>query len=132
MVIIAIVLMLLVSLQQQPRDDGPSGWPIVGHLPYLLRRDFHRILRSWSEQYGAVYKIRVLGMPGVVVSDPASVGAVLCRTSDIAEVPKHDVSYRELNALWGGRPSLFTSASDETWRAVRKSVASAFSSARMR
>lgn len=132
MIIVALLLVAYLTLRHRHPTYGPWGWPIVGHLPYLLQKDFHRVLRSWSERYGAVYKIHILGMNGVVVSDPASISLVLCRTVDRTEVPKHTSSYRELNVLWGGRPSIFTSDSDETWRLVRKSVASAFSSAMMR
>ena len=132
MFVTAVLLILFVALKHRQRIHGPWGWPIAGHLPYLLQKDFHRVLRSWTDRYGAVYRIQILGMSGVVVSDPASIGLVLCRTADSAEVPKHAVSYKELNLLWGGKPSLFTSDSHETWRLVRKSVASAFSSALMR
>ena len=132
MVIIILVLVILVAWKARQPSQGPWGWPIVGHLPYLLQRDFHRVIRSWSDSYGAVYGMHILGMPGVVVSDPASIGLVLCRTVNRPEVPKHTASYRELNVLWGGRSSIFTSNNDETWRLVRNSVASAFSSAMMR
>ena len=132
MIIIIVLLVILVTLKARQPSQGPGGWPIVGHLPYLLQRDFHRVIRSWSDRYGAVYGMQILGMPGVVLSDPASIGLVLCRTVDAPELPKHTASYRELNVLWGGKSSVFTSGSDETWRLVRKSVASAFSSAIMR
>lgn len=132
MIIITLLLVIVVILKARQPFQGPRGWPIVGHLPYLLQRDFHRVIRSWSDRYGAVYGMHVLGLPGFVVSDPASIGLVLCRTVDRPEVPKHTASYRELDVLWGGRSSIFTSDSNETWRLVRKSVASAFSSAMMR
>ena len=134
MVISALALLILLFglTERSHQHRGPRGWPIVGHLPFLLQKDFHRVLRSWSHDFGAVYRINVLGMPGVVVTDPASVATILCRSKEVPEVPKHDVSYRHLNILWGGKSSLFTSSSNETWKLVRKAVASAFSSAKMR
>jgi cytochrome P450 len=128
----ALVVLLFLLAKRSHHHRGPRGWPIVGHLPFLLRKDFHRVLRSWSHDYGAVYRINIFGMPGVVVTDPASIATILCRSKEVSEVPKHDVSYRELNILWGGKPSLFTSSTNETWKLVRKAVASSLSSAKLR
>lgn len=134
-IIVTICLLVYVLCSSRGREVsvGPAGWPIIGHLPYLLRPNFHRILRSWSDMYGPMYKINVFGMPGIILSDPAAIRTVLCRSKETLEVPKHVTSYKELNALWGGKPSLFTSEhGDETWRLVRKAVAPAFSTANVR
>ncbi|MGW5107265.1 cytochrome P450 [Nocardia sp. NPDC004123] len=57
----------MVSVDDLP---GPRGWPLVGNLPQLTPSLLHRQFDSWSDEYGAVYRV---GMPGrriVVVSDP--------------------------------------------------------------
>ena len=134
--IVVVLLWLLtyvvLSFRKRARNSGPSGWPAVGHLPYLLQRDFHKVLQSWSTRFGGAYRVSILGMPGYIISDPVAITSVLCRAKERHEVPKHLRSYKELDVLWGGYPSIFTSASDDNWRLVRKTVAPAFSIANMR
>ena len=123
---------VLLSLRKRACNSGPSGWPAIGHLPYLLQKDFHKVLQSWSTRFGGAYRVSILGMPGYIISDPVAITSVLCRAKERHEVPKHLASYKELNVLWGGYPSIFTSASDDNWRLVRKTVAPAFSTANLR
>ena len=100
----------------------------------LLRPDFHRVLTAWSKQYGGVYRISILGLPGVVVSEPRAVARVLGRDGALKEVPKHLSSYGQLNLLWGSAEqySIFTGLSTDTWRLVRKAVSPCFSSQNIR
>ena len=115
--------------QQMP---GPPGTFLLGHITQLLRPDFHRVLTAWSVQYGGVYRISILGLPGVVVSEPRAVARVLGR--DLKDVPKHISSYKQLNLLWGSAEqySIFTGLSTDTWRLVRKAVSPCFSSQNIR
>ena len=113
---------------------GPPGSPVIGHLQQILQPHFHRILSAWSEQYGGIYSISILGLQGVVVSDPEAIAQVLGRGRSENEVPKHLASYSQLNMLWGGlhQRSIFTDLSTSTWRLVRRAVSPCFSTANIR
>jgi cytochrome P450 len=113
---------------------GPRGTPILGNLRELLRPNFHRVLSDWAEQYGGVYGIRILGLDGVVVSDPDAVAEILGRERTSSEIPKHQLSYKQLNLLWGkvDQHSIFTGQNTERWRSTRKAVSPCFSSANVR
>ena len=97
---------------------GPPGTPLLGHLLQILRPDFHRTLTAWSEEYGGVYRISILGLAGIVVSEPGAIARVLGRDGLTQEIPKHLASYKQLNLLWGSEQqhSIFTGLSTDTWR----------------
>ena len=116
------------------RLPGPPGIPFIGHLQQVLQPNFHRILSAWSERYGGIYSISILGLQGVVVSDPEAIAQVLGRDGSENEVPKHLASYAQLNLLWGGvhQHSIFTGLSTNTWRLVRRAVSPCFSTANIR
>ncbi len=128
-----IVVAVLLGFRNAPQVNGPRGLPILGHLRELLRPDFHRVLSDWADVYGGIYRISILGLPGVVVSDPQAIAQVLGRDTGTA-VPKHLASYQQLNLLWGslGQHSIFTGSNTDLWRAVRKAVSPCFSSANVR
>ena len=57
---------------------SPPAWPVLGHLPALIRGGRpHRVLEDWCDRYGATYRLRLPGGPAVVTADPAIVSAVL-------------------------------------------------------
>ncbi len=128
-----LVVAVLPWSRRQPEIPGPKGTPLIGHLRELLRPDFHRVLSEWAIIYGGIYRISILGLPGVVVSDPQAVAQVLGRDTCSA-IPKHLASYQQLNLLWGSlrQYSIFTGPNTELWRAVRKAVSPCFSSANVR
>lgn len=56
---------------QQPRQamPGPPGLPWVGQLPaYLATKFFPKTLLKWTEEYGGVYKLELVGKTYVVVT----------------------------------------------------------------
>ena len=133
---VAFVLAFLAKLfkiRTGSHIPGPKGTPFLGHLQELLRPNFHRVLSDWADVSGGIYKISILGLPGVVVSDPQAIAQVLGRDTGTA-VPKHLASYQQLNLLWGslGQHSVFTGTNTDLWRAVRKAVSPCFSSANVR
>jgi len=40
---------------------GPRGWPIVGNVPQVENKVFHRNLTEWSKEFGGIYKINLMG-----------------------------------------------------------------------
>ena len=75
----------------QRQMPGPPGTFLLGHIMQLLRPGFHRVLTAWSKQYGGVYRISILGLPGVVVSEPQAVAHVLGKNALLKDVPKHHI-----------------------------------------
>ena len=135
-VTVVFVLALLASrvrARLESQIPGPKGTPFLGHLQDLLRPNFHRVLSDWADLYGGIYKISILGLSGVVVSNPQAIAQVLGRDTGTA-VPKHLASYQQLNLLWGslGQHSVFTGTNTDLWRAIRKAVSPCFSSANVR
>lgn len=133
-IISAVLSFLYRQSRGGRRIPGPPGHPIIGHLLHILQPSFHRMFSAWSKEYGGIYGIRVLGLQGLVVSDPEAIAQVLGRDKGVAEIPKHLASYSQLNLLWGGvqQHSIFTGPTSEIWRLVRRAVSPCFSSANIR
>ena len=71
------------------RIPSPPGSWLWGHLGAMAAPDYHRALTRWAETYGAIYRIRILGLPGVIVSDPLAAGQLLGHDRKTPDVPKH-------------------------------------------
>ena len=89
-----------LSLQRLDLDklpSPPSSWPF-GHLG-LLAPNFHRVLSGWANDLGTMYRIKIFGMDGVIVSDPVLVGKILGHDHGLRELPKHAVIYQTLDQV---------------------------------
>ena len=86
------------SIARLDLDNMPTPSPrwLVGHTE-MLAPDFHRVLSGWAEMLGTIYRIKVFGQDGVVVSDPAIVAHLLGH--DDTELPKHAVIYQVLDQV---------------------------------
>ena len=63
----------LTTFAQRP--TGPTGLPLVGHLPWFLA-DKLGFLRSCAARYGDVVKLRI-GEPTYLLTNPADIQHVL-------------------------------------------------------
>ena len=118
-----------------PRIPGPRGRPLVGNLADILRPDFHKVMARWAAKYGEVYRIKILGLDGVVVASPEAVSTVLGMGGHPgSEVPKHVQSYWALDLLWGtgDTHTVITGLNTDTWKTVHRAVAPCFNSAAVR
>ena len=115
-----------------PRMPGPRGRWGSGNLADILQPHFHRVMSRWAAKYGEVYRVRVLGLNGVVVACPETIQRLFGRGDD--DIPKHVGSYWHLDILWseGRTHSIFTDLATDSWRAVRRAVAHCFSTAAVR
>ena len=77
----------------------PPVKALTGHMTQLLAPNFHRVFTAWAETYGTVYRISILGFPGVVVSDPAIIGQLLGYGTEGGELPKNVDSYQQLDRV---------------------------------
>lgn len=80
------------------RIPGPKGHVISGHLRHLLQRDYHRTLACWSEVYGQIFRINILGVQGLVISDPKVIASLLGQDRGVNAVPKLR-AYQELDMV---------------------------------
>ncbi|KAL4859226.1 Acyl-coenzyme A oxidase [Chlorella vulgaris] len=109
----------------------PQGSWLTGHLPQLNTMQVHRYWQDCVQQYGGLFKVRILHMRVVVVSDPLLVQTVISRGSDL---PKASQVYDTVDELFSpkGIRSFFNTHSYDDWKVVRKVTAPAFSPASIR
>ena len=83
---------------------GPRGFPVVGHIPYLLSEPWMRFA-AFSTQYGPCYKLWIWHKLFVVIADPVLVKRVFFDKRAI--YPKDTWSYKffECVAASGERAS---------------------------
>lgn len=64
-----------VHKQRLSHIPGPPGFPIVGHIPYLLSEPWMRFA-AFSTRYGPLYKLWIWRKLFVVIADPVLVKRV--------------------------------------------------------
>ncbi len=69
---------------------GPRGWPLIGHVAYLLNEPWVAFV-GWAARYGGAYKLWVWNKLFVVVSDPDMVREIFVERR--TTYPKDDWSY---------------------------------------
>ena len=58
----------------------PASHPVLGHASVLTSERGFEQITAWAQEYGSVFKLRVLlHQPVVVVSDPSEAKALLSR-----------------------------------------------------
>ncbi|KAG2482244.1 hypothetical protein HYH03_018824 [Edaphochlamys debaryana] len=104
-----------------------SSW-LLGHVPDLLRPDYHRVILQWANKYGKAFRVRVLTEWTVVVADPALAAQAL------THIPGRTANYTLIDEVCGGPGvvSMFGTLDEEAWRNTRKATAPAFSMANVR
>lgn len=131
LVALAIAVWWLTRDSKYDLDKIPGPWtegyPLLGNIPELLTPNFHRKLLSWANKYGGIYRVKYLWKDAVVVTDPEAVAAIMGRGPGALD--KSAATYGSVNEMVTphGHPNLLTSASDATWKAVRKAIAVSFS-----
>jgi hypothetical protein len=76
----------------------PPGRLFTGHLFDLLMPSYHRTLHLWSQMYGEIFRINVLGLHGLVVCCPKIISHILGQERGTAELPKLH-AYHELDMV---------------------------------
>ncbi|KAG2434429.1 hypothetical protein HYH02_012259 [Chlamydomonas schloesseri] len=133
-VALGLGLVQLVKFLVRPQYDlarlpqPPVGDWVLGHVKYLLRKDYHRVILGWAKQYGKIFKLRILNEWTVVITDPAAAAQVL------ATVPGRTHNYKHIDEVLGGpgKISMFGTPDEVHWRNARKTTAPAFSMANVR
>lgn len=134
-VIVASVAMVVATLTLWPRkydlDKMPGPWrhglPILGNVVEIVVPNFHRQFLSWANQYGGVYRIKVMWRDLIVVSDPREAARIMGRGEGALD--KSPDLYLPINQMVDSQahPNLLTASSDSKWKIIRRAVAVSFS-----
>ncbi|XP_014676694.1 PREDICTED: cytochrome P450 2C30-like [Priapulus caudatus] len=66
--VLVVVLARFYVLKPRRLPPGPTGWPLLGCLPYLKTKPL-RYLSALGEQYGSVFSIYMGGRLAVILND---------------------------------------------------------------
>ena len=80
------------------RIPSPRKAPMTGHLQDLLEGSYHKLLTTWASELGNIYKLNVLGIEGLVVCDPITIGQILGQERGITGLPKL-AAYHQLDMV---------------------------------
>ncbi|KAI0333736.1 cytochrome P450 [Cubamyces sp. BRFM 1775] len=76
----------------RPLPPGPRPWPIVGNLFDLPRFKPWRKCLEFTEQYGSIVYLQVLGEPMIIVGDPDVAHELLNkRSANTADRPRNPI-----------------------------------------
>lgn len=111
---------------------GPPGYRLAGHIPHMMRPDYHIQALEWANKYGGICRFSLGGQHIVLVSDPQLVSQILGRGQ--GSLPRKCIGYQffDLATNHLGRRSFFTTTDEEQWLMIRKGTAQAFSQANIR
>lgn len=107
------------SAQKQPARA--PGYPVVGNLPEFAR-DPIRFITRLQQEYGDVAAFSLMGMPSVLISDPADIERVLLDTGKRYSNGKQDVQVALRTVLGNG----LVRSEGDFWKRQRKLMAPAF------
>jgi len=129
MAAVAVKWLTRESRLDMDKVPGPwrKAWPVVGNLLDLITPDHHRQLLSWTNEFGGIYRLRIPFEDVLIVTDPQAVAGIMGRGD--RSLDKSQAAYGHVSQMVSpqGHPNLLTSASNETWKKVRKAVAVSFS-----
>ncbi|GAB6027807.1 hypothetical protein CHUAL_002037 [Chamberlinius hualienensis] len=66
---------------------GPTGFPVLGHLPLIDSVAPHLTLNKWARIYGPVYKLKFGLIPAVVLSDPSIIAQAFSKPQSTGRPP---------------------------------------------
>jgi hypothetical protein len=90
LILVALFLCAVVLLRRARRNKsgmryppGPPADPIIGHLRIMPRKEEHETFHRWSQQYGDVMYLEVLGKAVVILSSEQAASDLLDKRSGI-------------------------------------------------
>ncbi|KAL7160309.1 hypothetical protein ABFS83_01G085400 [Erythranthe nasuta] len=122
LVVLAALWILILFIKKSsnrnipPPPPGPRGLPLVGNL-LSLQPELHTYFANLAEKYGPIYKLKLGGKIGVVISSPAVAKEVL-KDQDTT-FANRDVPVAGKEATYGGADIVWTPYGPE-WRMLRR------------
>ena len=101
---------------------GPRGWPLVGNLFQVSRRQVHRNVEAWARHYGPLFRIRLGRGTLLVVTDHEAIGTVL---RDRPDGYRRTRLMEKIGLEMNLAPGVFAS-NGEVWRRQRRMVMAGF------
>ncbi|GAX83026.1 hypothetical protein CEUSTIGMA_g10453.t1 [Chlamydomonas eustigma] len=91
-----------------------------------ITSDFaHKVICDKAKELGPIFRIRLAHIPAVLVTDPTEVSKITSRGDGFLDKSKQ--LYDAFNQLHKpDSQNMFTAATDETWKALRRAVAPCF------
>jgi cytochrome P450 len=101
-------------------DDlpGPRGWPLLGNLPQIQRRQVHRHVEAWAQEFGTVFTFRLGRRRFLALADHEAIASVL---RDRPDGFRRTQRLEQVGREMGLSPGVFGSNGDD-WRRQRRMV----------
>ena len=107
---------------------GPRGWPVLGNVPQLNPDTVHQTLENWARQYGTFFQLRFGPRQALIVSDSATVTALLRERPERFRRPQRS---RDVSKEMGLKTGVFSAEGDD-WQRQRRMVMASFSPGHVR
>ncbi|EXJ71096.1 uncharacterized protein A1O5_06089 [Cladophialophora psammophila CBS 110553] len=122
-------LRLFITARKTPgglKDlPGPKGYPIIGSILEFPKTFSYHKFKDWSDKYGPIFQVKILGTTHVVISDVEIANDLLAlRGSCYSDRPRI-VMLHELVSRYG---NLGSSPQNEYWKNGRKFSSTTLSS----
>ncbi|DBA86903.1 hypothetical protein WJX79_003539 [Trebouxia sp. C0005] len=113
---------------------GPKYGFFLGVIPQFAgRTPLTRVMQAWVEEYGPVFRLRLLFAHALCISDPTLATEILQMPKILDKNRQALVTLDLMTSRHGELPNLVTSATDDVyWKAIRKGISPAFSPANIR
>jgi len=109
----------------------PEATFLMGHSGIIDNDQAPYKVHELAKKYGPIYRIRFLHLNILIVTDPAEAVRLCSRGDDYLD--KSLIIYDAFDQVHGPpTPSILTTATNETWKAVRRAIAPAFTTAHLR
>ncbi|EFJ41922.1 hypothetical protein VOLCADRAFT_107481, partial [Volvox carteri f. nagariensis] len=108
---------------------GPPGRIFFGNAFDLVYKPAQQQMAKWAEEYGPIYKLSLPGAMVVVLTEPEAITTVI----KLERFEKDRMMYKVLEEITSETlPNMLTVPTGPYYRAVRKAITPAFSSANLR
>jgi cytochrome P450 len=97
---------------------GPRGWPLLGNLPQIQRRQVHRHVEAWAQEFGTVFTFRLGRRRFLALADHEAIASVL---RDRPDGFRRTQRLEQVGREMGLSPGVFGSNGDD-WRRQRRMV----------
>lgn len=122
-------LFICVLWRSKPTARGdlppsPSGWPLLGNMPDLIKagsaKKLHILMQDWAKSYGEVYRVRVGPVEQYMLNSDRAVKHLMDRNSALSSArPRWIVAGELLANNWS---VLFLSADNPRWKVHRRII----------
>ncbi len=116
------------ALRQFDALPGPRGIPVLGNALQIESSRFHQQLEAWCDEFGPLFKVRIVKRKILVVGDHQIVAAILRdRPDGFRRTARFEAIWREMNLPIG-----VFGANGEAWRRQRRMVMAGFDPAHVK